>query len=94
VRVFLLGDAASAAHRNQKVPQGFYNIEVMLGNVTRNGSEVGICGTRMEARGMGESGIVDKTPRSTWAQLAEWKTKGDFDAAFARINPDTSGVQT
>ena len=31
VRVFLIGDAASAAHRGQKVPQGFYNVEVMSG---------------------------------------------------------------
>jgi len=30
VRVFLMGDAAHAAHRNQKVPQGYYNVETML----------------------------------------------------------------
>ncbi|MGH7675605.1 MAG: DsrE/DsrF/TusD sulfur relay family protein [Gemmatimonadales bacterium] len=30
VRVFLLGDAASCALRNQQTPQGFYNIERML----------------------------------------------------------------
>ncbi|MBI3047636.1 MAG: DsrE family protein [Acidobacteria bacterium] len=27
---FLLGDAAACAKRNQKVPEGYYNIEVML----------------------------------------------------------------
>lgn len=42
VQVFLIGYAASSAHRNQKVPQGFYSIEVMLGNVIRHGGEVGI----------------------------------------------------
>ena len=52
VRVFLIGDAASTAHRNQKVPQGFYNTEVMLGSVIRHGGEVGVCGTCMDARGM------------------------------------------
>jgi hypothetical protein len=37
VRVFLLGDAASCAKRGQVVPQGYYNLELMLGSVTRRG---------------------------------------------------------
>ncbi len=39
VHVFLIGDAASAAHRNQKVPAGFYNVETMIGNVLRHGGK-------------------------------------------------------
>lgn len=30
VKVFLIGDAASCAKANQRVPQGYYNLEVML----------------------------------------------------------------
>ncbi|MFA6013684.1 MAG: DsrE family protein [Gallionellaceae bacterium] len=82
VRVFLIGDAASAAHRNQKVPAGFYNVETMLGNVIRHGGEVGICGTCMDARGMGENDIADQTHRSTLAELAEWTVWADKVLVF------------
>ncbi len=82
VRIFLIGDGASSAHRNQKVPPGFYNAETMLGNVVRHGGEVGICGTCMEARGMGDSDIADKTHRSTLAELAEWTVWADKVLVF------------
>lgn len=82
VRVFLIGDAASAAHRGQKVPPGFYNIEVMIGNVTRHDGEVGICGSCMEARGMTDNDIADKTHRSTLAELAEWTAWADKVLVF------------
>lgn len=82
VRVFLIGDAASAAHRNQKVPAGFYNVETMLGNVLRHGGEIGICGTCMDARGMGENDIADGAHRSTLAELAEWTAWADKVLVF------------
>lgn len=82
VRVFLFGDAVSSAHRNQKVPQGFYNIEVMIGNVIRHGGEIGICGTCMEARGLSESDIAEGPHRSTLAELAEWTIWADKVLVF------------
>jgi uncharacterized protein involved in oxidation of intracellular sulfur len=82
VRVFLIGDAASSAHRNQKVPAGFYNIETMISNVIRHGGEFGICGTCMDARGMGEGDIADGTHRSTLADLAEWTAGADKVLVF------------
>lgn len=82
VRVFLIGDGASSAHRNQKVPQGFYNIEDMLGNVIRHGGKVGICGTCMDARGLGDSEIADGTHRSTLAELVEWTAWADKVLVF------------
>lgn len=82
VRVFLIGDAASAAHRNQKVPAGFYNVETMIGNVIRHSGEVGICGTCMDARGMAETDIADGTHRSTMAELAEWTMQADKVLVF------------
>jgi uncharacterized protein involved in oxidation of intracellular sulfur len=50
VRVFLMGDAASCAKAGQKVPNGYYNIERMLGVVARHGAEIGVCGTCMDAQ--------------------------------------------
>jgi uncharacterized protein involved in oxidation of intracellular sulfur len=82
VRVFLIGDGASAAHRNQKVPQSFYNIEVMLGSVIRHGGSIGICGTCMDARGLGESDISEGTHRSTLAELTEWTAWADKVLVF------------
>ena len=51
VKVFLIGDAASCAKAGQKVAEGFYNIQVMLGRVVHNRGEVGVCATCMDARG-------------------------------------------
>ncbi len=82
VHVFLIGDGASSAHRNQKVPQGFYNVEVMLGSVIRHGGKVGICGTCMDARGMGDSDLAQGTHRSTLVELSEWTTWADKVLVF------------
>lgn len=82
VRVFLIGDGASSAHRNQKVPAGFYSVETMIGNVIRHKGEVGICGTCMDARGIGEGDIAEGTHRSTLAELAEWTAWADKVLVF------------
>jgi uncharacterized protein involved in oxidation of intracellular sulfur len=37
VRVFLLGDGVQCAVKRQDTPQGYYNIERMLGSVLRAG---------------------------------------------------------
>ena len=72
VKIFLVGDAASCAAARQKVPQGSYNIEVMLRGAARNGAEVGVCGTCMDARGLGEHDLAEGTHRGTLEQLADW----------------------
>jgi uncharacterized protein involved in oxidation of intracellular sulfur len=68
----LIGDAASCAKKNQKVPQGYYNIEVMLRTVATHGAEIGVCGTCMDARGMAEPDLAEAAHRSTLDQLTEW----------------------
>lgn len=72
VRVFLLGDAASCARSGQKVPSGYYNVEVMLGGVVRRNGQVGVCGTCMDARGLREEDLVAGTRRSTLEELTDW----------------------
>jgi len=37
VRVFLIGDGVNCAIANQETPQGYYNIQRMLGAVARRG---------------------------------------------------------
>lgn len=71
VRLFLMGDAALCAKRGQQVPQGFYNINLMLGRVVRHG-EVAVCGTCMDARGITEAMLAQDTRRSTLEELTDW----------------------
>ena len=41
LKVFLIGDAVTGAHKGQKVPSGYYNVQTMLGAVVRrNASSV------------------------------------------------------
>ena len=53
VKVFLIGDAAACAKGGQKVPEGLYNIELMLHRIVRQKGEVGyarLAWTREESR--------------------------------------------
>lgn len=71
VRVFLLADAVACARAGQKVPPGYYNIQLMLGRLVRQG-EVALCGTCMDARGVTDAELIEGARRSTLAQLADW----------------------
>ena len=82
VKLFLMGDAASCAKRGQKVPEGFYNIQLMLGRVLRNKGEVGVCGTCMDARGITDSELADGARRSTLAELTSWTQWADKVIVF------------
>ncbi len=81
VRVFLLADAVGCAKDHQKVPEGYYNTQVMLGNVIRKG-EVALCGTCMDARGITESELIPGASRSTLSQLADWTLEADKVLVF------------
>ncbi|MFZ5472227.1 MAG: DsrE/DsrF/TusD sulfur relay family protein [Myxococcota bacterium] len=82
VRVFLVGDAAACAQRGQKVPQGYYNIERMMVVVTQHGGLVGVCGTCMDARGIGEANLVEGTQRSSLDEWAAWTLEADKVVTF------------
>ncbi len=82
VKLFLLGDAASCAKRGQKVAEGFYNIQLMLGRVVRNQAEVGVCGTCMDARALADAELIDGTHRSTLAELTSWTQWADKVIVF------------
>jgi uncharacterized protein involved in oxidation of intracellular sulfur len=71
VRLFLLADAVTCAKSGQKVPEGYYNVQLMLGKVARKG-EVALCGTCMDARGLREDELIEGAKRGTLAQLADW----------------------
>lgn len=72
VRIFLIGDAASCAKSGQSVANGYYNLERMLKGILVKGGEIGVCGSCMDARGIGDDDLVEGTRRSTMDELARW----------------------
>jgi len=82
VKVFLIGDAATCAKAGQRVPEGFYNIELMLGRVVRNRGQVGVCGSCMDARGITEVELVEGTHKSSLAELTTWTQWADKVIVF------------
>jgi uncharacterized protein involved in oxidation of intracellular sulfur len=82
VRVFLLGDAAACAKGGQKVPQGYFNLELMLRSIGRRGGEIGVCGTCMDARGITDIELAEGCRRSTMDQLTDWTQHADRVLVF------------
>ena len=81
VRVFLMADSVLCAKAGQKVPDGYYNLQLMVGKVVRSG-EVALCGTCMDARGMQDAEMVEGAKRSTLAALADWTIEADKVLVF------------
>jgi len=82
LRLFLMGDAAVAAKSGQRVPQGYYNVQSMVAAVVRHGGEVAVCGTCLEARGIGETELMEGTRRSTLEELTTWVVEADKVLTF------------
>lgn len=70
VAVFLMADAVMAAKAGQKTPDGYYNVERMLKGVLAGKGKILLCGTCMEARGIGDADLVAGAQRSNMAELA------------------------
>ncbi len=81
VVLFLMADAVSCAKSGQQPPQGYYNIELMTKAVARSG-EVLLCGTCMDARGVGEGELLDGARRSTLDELADRTLAADQVLVF------------
>jgi uncharacterized protein involved in oxidation of intracellular sulfur len=77
VKVFLLADAVTCALAGQQTPNGYYNLERMVGAIVRRGVEVGLCGTCMDARGVREDQLVEGARRSTLEELSDWTLWAD-----------------
>ena len=82
VRLFLFGDAAACAKAGQKVPEGFYNVQMMLDRILRRDGQVGVCGTCMDARGITTADLAERIQRSSLDELAEWTIWADKVLVF------------
>jgi uncharacterized protein involved in oxidation of intracellular sulfur len=70
VTVFRMADAVLAAKGAQKTAEGFYNVERMFNRVLAAKGRVLLCGTCMDARGIGETELMEGARRSTMDELA------------------------
>ena len=82
LRVFLIGDAVGCAMVGQKVPEGYYNLERMIGSAARRGAEVGCCGTCLDARGITEDLLAKGARGSSMDEIAEWTLWADRVVTF------------
>jgi uncharacterized protein involved in oxidation of intracellular sulfur len=81
VTVFLMADAVACAKAGQKVPQGYYNLELMVRSVARKGAVL-LCGTCMDARGLTDAEVVEGARRSTMDELADRILAADRTLVF------------
>ena len=81
VTIFLMADAVFCAKAGQKVPQGYYNLELMIKSVIRKG-EVLLCGSCMDARGLIDEELVEGAKRSTMDELAARTVAADRVLVF------------
>ena len=82
VKIFLIGDAVGCAKSGQKVPQGYYNVELMLKAVAKHNSDIGVCGTCMDARGITDVELAEGVKRGTLEQLTDWTAWADKIITF------------
>ena len=82
VRLFLMADAVGCAKAGQKLPQGYYNVELMLRGPSRHGAPIGVCGTCMDARGLTEAELAEGTHRGTLEELTDWTQWADKVLVF------------
>jgi len=82
LKVFLIGDAVASARSGQKVPTGYYNVQTMLGVTVKSGGLIGVCGSCMDARGIGDSDLVEGARRSSMDELTAWSVEADKIITF------------
>ena len=81
ITIFLMADSVLAAKSGQQTPDGYYNLENMLKGVIRH-ADVVLCGTCMDARGIGEGELVAGATRGTMPQLADLTVSADKVLVF------------
>lgn len=79
--VFLMADAVVCAKAGQVTPNGYYNLERMITDVSRE-ARVLLCGSCMDSRGLTDDEMVEGTVRSTMPELAQLTLEADRVLVF------------
>ena len=72
VNIFLLEDGVTVAKKEQRPPEGYYNLEKMLTQLTQNGAKVRACTTCLQARGLSQNDLVSGVEAGKMLDLVEW----------------------
>ena len=64
------------------MPQGYYNVADMLSAFVRRSGKVAVCGTCMDARGIGPEELIEGAARSTMDELTAWSAWADKVLVF------------
>ena len=72
VNIFLLGDGVTAALDGFNPAHADYNPQEILKFVAEHGTEIGVCRTCLEARGIPDTALLTGATRSTIDQLVAW----------------------
>ncbi len=82
VTVFLMADAVSCGRKGQKTPDGYYNVERMLKRFATEAHKLLLCGTCMDARGLGDADLIDGARPSSMDELAAATSEADKVLVF------------
>jgi len=82
VTIFLVADAVLCAKKGQKTPDGYYNVERMVKRFATGDHRLVLCGTCMDARGMGETDLIEGAKRSSMDELAAMTVTADKVLVF------------
>jgi uncharacterized protein involved in oxidation of intracellular sulfur len=82
VRLFLMGDSVASAKKGQSTPQGYYNMEKMLGVLIKKGVQVKVCGTCINARGLTIPELVEGIELGSMKILVDWISESDKVISF------------
>jgi uncharacterized protein involved in oxidation of intracellular sulfur len=82
VGVFLTGDSVVSAKKGQNTPQGYYNMEKMLGNLIQKGVQVKVCGACINARGLAIPELVQGVELGSMKILVEWINESNKVISF------------
>ena len=77
-----MGDSVVSAKRGQSTPQGYYNMEKMLGALLKKGVEIKVCGSCIKARGLPIPELVEGVEMGSMKILVEWISESDKVVSF------------
>lgn len=77
-----MADAVSCGRKGQKTPDGYYNVERMLKRFATEAYKLLLCGTCMDARGLGDADLIDGARRSSMDELAAATSEADKVLVF------------
>jgi len=72
VNIFLLEDGVTVAKKDQRPPEGYYNLEKMLTQLIQSGARVRACSTCLQARGLDKDDLVPGAEAGKILDLVQW----------------------